>query len=157
MRLSSPAFDDGARIPERHTADGEDVSPELAWTEPPAGTVEFALVVDDPDAPRPEPWVHWLLYGIPADVRSLKEGVPRERRPGAPPGAAQGRNSWESDALGYRGPAPPAGHGRHRYRFTLQALDAELGLEPGARVDELRAAMKGHVLEETTLTGTYER
>lgn len=157
MQLSSSAFDDGNRIPTRHTADGDDVSVPLTWTAPPEETVELALVVDDSDAPRPEPWVHWLLYHIPADCSSLPEGLPRAEHLDTPAGAMQGRNSWSSDNLGYRGPAPPPGDGEHRYRFTLYALDAELGLGASADAATLRRAMEGHVMEDATLTGLYER
>lgn len=157
MRLTSPAFDDGETIPKRHTADGEDLSVPLSWTAPPDSCAELALILDDPDAPRREPWVHWLLYRIPPDVRSLEEGIPREERLEEPVGAAQGRNSWASDDLGYRGPAPPEGHGPHRYRFTLYALDTELDVAPGVEIEDLRTAMEGHVLVQTRLTGLYER
>lgn len=157
MRLTSPAFDDGETIPKRHTADGDDLSVPLSWTAPPDGCAELALIVDDPDAPRPEPWVHWLLYHIPPDVRSLEEGIPREERPGYPAGAVQGKNSWTGDNIGYRGPAPPEGHGPHRYRFTLFALDTEIGVAPGAEIEDLRTAMEDHVVARTRLTGVYER
>lgn len=157
MRLTSSSFDDGERIPTRHTADGADVSPPLAWTDVPEGAAELALVVDDPDAPRAEPWVHWLLYGIPADCRALEAGLPRRERPGEPDGARQGRNSFSSDNLGYRGPAPPSGHGTHHYRFRLHALDEATGVAPGADRKALEAAMDGHVLATAELTGTYER
>lgn len=157
MRLTSSVFDDGNRIPERHTADGADVSPPLAWSDVPDGTAELALVVDDPDAPRAEPWVHWLLYGIPADCRVLDEGLPRRERPGEPAGARQGRNSFSSDNLGFRGPAPPRGHGTHHYHFRLHALDRTLDVPPGADREELEEALEGHVLATAELTGTYER
>ncbi|MGD8495563.1 MAG: YbhB/YbcL family Raf kinase inhibitor-like protein [Gemmatimonadales bacterium] len=157
MRLTSSAFEDGHPIPVRHTADGADVSPPLAWTEVPAETVELALVVDDPDAPRAEPWVHWLLYGIPATWRSLEEGLPRIERPDGPDGIRQGRNSFASDDIGYRGPAPPRGHGTHHYRFRLHALDHPLDMPPGVDRSRLEAALDGHVLATAELTGTYER
>lgn len=156
MRLTSPSLADGDRIPTRHSGDGDDLSPPLSWADPPEGTAEFVLIVDDPDAPRPTPWVHWLLYDIPADVRELEAGIPRSKRLDEPH-AAQGRNSWEEDNIGYRGPAPPRGHGPHRYRFTLYALDEDLDLEPGADRAALENAMEGHVLEEARLTATYER
>ncbi|MFW6088206.1 MAG: YbhB/YbcL family Raf kinase inhibitor-like protein [Gemmatimonadota bacterium] len=157
MRLTSSAFGDGERIPERYTADGEDLSVPLSWTDPPDETAELALIVDDPDAPGPESWVHWVLYNIPSDSRELAEGIPRVERPVAPEGAAQGLNSWPSENLGYRGPAPPRGHGRHRYRFVLYALDEELDLSAGMDRDALVSAMEGHVAAETRLTGVYER
>ena len=157
MRLTSSVFDDDSRIPKRHTVDGTDVSPPLAWSDVPDGTAELALVVDDPDAPRAEPWVHWLLYGIPADCRALDEGLPRRERLDEPAGARQGRNSFSSNNLGYRGPAPPRGHGTHHYHFRLHALDRTLDVPPGADREKLEAALEGHVLATAELTGTYER
>ena len=153
--LHSTAFDQGRPIPKRHTGDGEDLSPPLAWSDPPARTRELALVVDDPDAPTAEPWVHWLLYNIPANVKSLPEGIPTTPTLTQPPGAAQGLNSWPKP--GYRGPAPPPGHGTHHYYFKLYALDAALGLGAGLDKRALLAALKGHVLAETELIGTYQR
>lgn len=153
--LTSTAFENGQRVPKRHTGDGEDLSPPLAWTEPPAGTRELALVVDDPDAPSAEPWVHWVLYRIAAATRQLPEGVPDLRSLPSPAGAVQGKNSW--GGIGWRGPAPPRGHGTHRYVFKLLALDTRLALDPAADKRGLLAAAKGHVLAETQLVGTYSR
>lgn len=157
MRLTSSAFGDGDRIPRRHTADGADLSPPLTWSDVPSGTVELALTVDDPDAPRAEPWVHWVLYGIAGDRRELPEGIAREGAPASPAGAAQGVNSFSDDRLGYRGPAPPKGHGPHHYHFTLHALDTALGLAPGVTKEALLEAMDGHVLATAKLMGVYER
>lgn len=157
MRLDSPAFGDGAGIPRRHTADGSDLSPPLVWSDVPSGTKELALIADDPDAPRAEPWVHWVLYGILSDSRELPEGIAREPRPASLDGVAQGVNSFADDRIGYRGPAPPRGHGPHHYGFTLYALDTILDLAPGATKDELLEAMDGHVLATADLTGVYER
>lgn len=153
--LTSTAFEPGTRIPPRHTGDGEDQSPPLAWSEPPPGTRGFALVVDDPDAPTKEPWVHWLLYRIPAGTTTLREGIPTTRTPTIPSGCIQGLNSWRT--VGYRGPAPPAGHGLHRYHFKLYALDAPLRLDPGLDKPGLLAAIEGHVLASVELVGTYSR
>jgi Raf kinase inhibitor-like YbhB/YbcL family protein len=155
MTLRSDAFADGKAIPRRHSEDGEDLSPPLTWSGPPEGTQELALIVDDPDAPRAEPWVHWVLYKIPADVQSLTEGIPPTPTPDAPPGARQGKNSWGTD--GYRGPAPPKGHGTHHYHFRLYALDAPLAAAQGLDKAGLLHAMQGHVLAEAELVGTYER
>src|SRR5262245_38330987 len=94
MTLRSDAFGDGRAIPRRHTEDGEDLSPPLTWSSPPGGTKELALIVDDPDAPRAEPWVHWVLYKIPPDVRTLAEGLEQAPHPDVPPGARRGKNSW---------------------------------------------------------------
>jgi hypothetical protein len=149
LTLSSPAFRNGARIPKKHACkpEGENVSPPLAWTGAPAATRELALLCDDPDAPRAEPWVHWVLYGIPADRTSLAEG---ETGVGV-----AGKNDWKKTEWG--GPLPPAGSGVHHYHFRLYALDAPLQLAPGATKPELLAALEGHVLATAELVGTYER
>jgi Raf kinase inhibitor-like YbhB/YbcL family protein len=148
LTIESPAFGLNEPIPEKHTGDGEDVSPPLVFENAPEGTVELALVCDDPDAPTPEPWVHWVIYKIPADAGGLPEGA--SGKTGA---ALEGRNSWPADNLGYRGPKPPSG--THRYFFRLYALDAPVDLEAGATKDELLAAIEGHVLAETVLIGVY--
>jgi Raf kinase inhibitor-like YbhB/YbcL family protein len=159
FQLLSDAFDHDTAIPRKYTGEGDDVSPALAWENPPAGTQSFALVCDDPDAPTPKPWVHWVIYGIGANVAQLPKGVPAGKLTfKAPIEAKQGKNSWDSGAtVGYRGPMPPPGHGRHHYHFKLYALDAQLDLEAGATKEQLLAAMKGHVLAEAVLIGTYER
>ena len=155
VTVRSEAFQDGHAVPRRHTDDGEDLSPPLTWSQLPPGTKELALVVDDPDAPRSEPWVHWLIYGIAADANGLPEGVPQKERVGAPAGAVQGKNSWGT--IGYRGPAPPKGHGTHHYHFKLYALDAALALAPGLDKAQLLKAISGHVLGHGELVGTYAR
>jgi hypothetical protein len=152
VRLESSAFRDGAPIPATHSRDGGDVSPPLSWTDPPAGTRSFALVCDDPDAPRGT-WVHWVLWDIPAAARSLAEGAGSSEKPAG--GGVHGSNDFEERRWG--GPAPPRGHGVHHYRFHLYALDAELTLKPGATRAALDDAMKGHVLADATLVGTYRR
>jgi Raf kinase inhibitor-like YbhB/YbcL family protein len=153
--VRSQAFADGERIPLRYTGDGEDVSPPLQWVGLPGGTRELALIVDDPDAPTPEPWIHWLLYKIPPTVQELPEALPRYPTLAQPAGAMQGKNSWNS--IGYRGPAPPRGHGLHHYRFRLYALDAALALKPEMDAKGHQRAMQGHVLDQGMLTGTYQR
>lgn len=157
ISLTSSAFENGAPIPRRHTGDGEDLSPPLAWTGVPEGAQELALVCDDPDAPTPQPWVHWVLFNVPPHVTGLPEGVPRKPRPSEPITATQGVNSWVSDNTGYRGPAPPRGHGTHHYHFVLYALDQRVTLPPSADRPGLMKAMKGHVLATGKLTGTYQR
>jgi Raf kinase inhibitor-like YbhB/YbcL family protein len=158
FQLTSSAFAAGQPIPRKYTGEGDDRSPPLAWANPPAGTREFALVCDDPDAPTPEPWVHWVIYGIPADALSLPEGTASRPQLEEPVAARQGKNSWPKGVtVGYRGPMPPPGHGTHHYHFALYALDARLDLVPSATKTELLRAMKGHVLSETKLIGTYER
>jgi len=158
MQLDSSAFEKGAAIPQKFTEDGSDVSPPLAWDKVPPDTREFALIVDDPDAPTAQPWVHWVIYKIPPDARSLAEHVPAEPRLEEPRGALQGLNSWPSGrTVGYRGPAPPRGHGTHHYHFHLYALDAPLTLEPKLDKAALLRTIKGHVLAEGELVGTYGR
>jgi Raf kinase inhibitor-like YbhB/YbcL family protein len=153
--LQSTAFQDGAPIPVRHTGDGDDSSPPLAWSEPPAGTREFALIVDDPDAPSAEPWVHWVLYKLPVRLRSLPEGILPTRSVAQIPGALQGKNSWGT--AGWRGPSPPRGHGVHHYHVRLYALGAPLPDQGGLDKRGLLAAMQGHVLGEAEIVGTYQR
>lgn len=153
--LTSSAFAEGEPIPRRHTEDGEDLSPELAWSGLPEGTVELALIVDDPDAPTVEPWVHWILYKIPPAAGGLPEGLPQSPRLDDHAGMLQGKNSWGT--VGYRGPAPPKGHGTHHYHFKLYALDAPLDVGPEPDKKSLMMAMSGHVLSHRELVGTYER
>lgn len=155
MTVRSTAFEPDQAIPRKHTGEGPDVSPPLAWESVPSGTIEFALIVDDPDAPRPEPWVHWLIYKIPADTTALPEGVPASETLDSPAGALQGRNSWGK--VGYGGPMPPPGHGLHHYHFKLYALDAALDVQPGLDKAALLKQIKGHILAETELVGTYQR
>jgi len=147
LNVTSPVFGAGQRIPRKYTGEGENVSPALSWSGAPEGTRQFALICDDPDAPRPEPWVHWVLYGIPPEVTDLAEG--------SSGGAMEGKNS--SGRTGYHGPMPPPGHGTHHYHFKVYALDRPVHLPPGATKKELLEAMKGHVLAEGETVGTYER
>jgi Raf kinase inhibitor-like YbhB/YbcL family protein len=155
MTIRSDAFDDGRAIPRRYGEDGEDVSPPLTWSGQPEGTRELSLIMDDPDAPTPEPWVHWVLYKVPADVQALPEGLPQTPTLNTPPGALQGKNSW--GGTGYRGPAPPRGHGVHHYHFRLYALDTPLQAARGLDKGGLIQAMQGHILAQAELIGTYER
>ena len=158
IELTSTTFSEGERVPVRYTGDGEDVSPPLSWSGLPEGTRELALICDDPDAPTPEPWVHWVIYKIPAELDGLPEGVAKTPRLKEPAGALQGKNSWPSgQTIGYRGPAPPPGHGVHRYFFRLYALSVHLVIEPGKDKRSLLEEMSGHVLGEGQLMGTYER
>ena len=149
--LTSSAFNEGETIPKLHTGDGKNTSPALHWTDPPEGTKSFALVCDDPDAPRGT-WVHWVLFNLPADRRDLEARVPVEET--LPSKARQGKNSFGK--IGYGGPAPPPGK-PHRYFFKLCALDTLLDLPAGATKEQLLAAMKGHVLAEGQLMGRYAR
>ena len=157
MKITSRAFGPGQPIPVKYTGDGDDKSPPLALANVPSGAKTLALIVDDPDAPTPQPWVHWVIFNIPAGAAGLPEAEPRKGKLIEPAGATQGVNSWPSDNLGYRGPAPPRGHGVHHYHFKLYALDTSLNLDPGITKNDLLAAMKNHILAEAELIGTYER
>lgn len=156
MTLRSPAFEHHATIPTKYTEDGPDHSPPLRWEGVPEGTAELALIVDDPDAPTREPWVHWVLYKIPPGTTELPESVPtRKLHLDTPRGALQGPNSWE--IIGYRGPAPPRGHGTHHYHFKLYALDTPLEIPAGADKTTILQAIADRVLAKAELVGTYGR
>ena len=144
--LSSSAFQNDAAIPVEFTCDGANRSPPLTWGEPPAGTNSFALVIDDPDAPGGT-FRHWAAYDIPATVRSLAIGQPI---------GTQGKN--DKGTLGYTGPCPPKGNPPHHYHFRLFALSAEnLGLKPGAKVQEVEDAAEKQAIGRAELVGTYQR
>jgi Raf kinase inhibitor-like YbhB/YbcL family protein len=146
--ISSPAFPPGGAIPRRHTCEGDDVSPRLRWTNPPAGTQAFALIVDDRTA---RGFVHWVLADIPADATELPEGSAAGES-GAPP---EGRNDF--GRRGWGGPCPPPGSGDHEYVFTLLALSAPLGLSGGPSAAEVRAAASGRTLASAVVEGTFGR
>lgn len=150
FNLTSSAFAPGDSIPKQYSCDGDDTSPPLTWGDPPANTQAFALIMDDPDAPVGT-WVHWVLYDLPPQTRSLDAGVPPTAE--LPDGARHGKNSWKR--FGYGGPCPPGG--THRYFFKLYALDAPLGLPAGATKKEVTQAMQGHILAQAELMGTYRR
>ena len=146
LKLGSLAFADHAPIPERYTADGEGVSPPLEWTAPPPGTKALALIVEDPDAPGAEPFIHWLGWGMEPRAGKLFEGE-------EPP--VMGQNSYlKSEWLA---PDPPTGHGKHDYVFQLFALDAPLELAAGSGRGAFLDEADGRVVGAAVLTGTYER
>jgi len=149
--LTSKAFDNGGNIPKKFTCDGPDVSPALAWNDPPVGTRSLALISDDPDAPMGT-WVHWVAFDIPAGTRELPEGVAKTAD--LPGGGRQGRTDF--GRVGYGGPCPPPGK-PHRYYFKLYALDAQLSLKPGSTKADVEKAMKGHILAQAELMGRYGR
>jgi len=151
LQVTSTAFSPGEMIPKKFTCDGPDVSPELAWNDPPVGTESFALIADDPDAPVGR-WVHWVLYSLPASTRKLAEGVATQEQ--LPSGARQGRNDFGK--LGYGGPCPPPGK-PHRYFFKLYALDAKPNLKADATKGDVERALKGHILGQAELMGRYGR
>jgi Raf kinase inhibitor-like YbhB/YbcL family protein len=147
LRITSTAFEPGAPIPRQYTGEGRDVSPPLAWEGVPGNAKALALICDDPDAPVAEPWVHWVLYNVPATLSALGEGENG--------GGVEGVNDFRRP--GYGGPMPPPGHGTHHYHFKLFALDGPVDLKPGASKKDLLAAMKGHILAQGELIGTYDR
>jgi Raf kinase inhibitor-like YbhB/YbcL family protein len=156
LTVSSPAFKDGQPIPEDYTAYGNGRSIPLSWSKLPLGTRSIAIVMDDPDARTPRPFVHWLIYNIPPDVKSLDAGLPTAPQLDLPRGAAlQGSNGRKS--IGYFGPRPPQGDPPHHYQIKVYALDQALKLEPGADEDKLLEAMKGHVLGQGRLVGTVQK
>jgi Raf kinase inhibitor-like YbhB/YbcL family protein len=150
IRLTSAVFEQGGRIPYVHTCEGDDVSPPLEWSGAPVETRSYALVCEDPDAPRGT-WIHWVLYNISGDAVELTRAVPT--LPELPSGARHGRNT--AGDMAYAGPCPPPGN-PHRYFFRLYALDISLNLPPGATKLELEQAMDQHILAQGTLMGTYQ-
>ena len=155
IAITSPAFADNRDIPARYAAVGENVPPALSWSALPENTQSLALICEDPDAPTPEPFLHWLLFNVAATTPGIPEGVARTEMPPQLPGASQGVNSFGN--VGYDGPAPPRGHGIHRYQFQLFALDETLHLPSGVTAQAVRQAMTGHVLGKGVLVGLFSR
>lgn len=151
MELTSPAFANGGRMPDRYTCTGEDMSPPLIWSDPPKGTRSFALFCDDPDAPGGI-FHHWAVYDIPVDIKALPEGFSASGTAGP---LQQGVNDF--GATRYGGACPPKGHGTHHYHFKLMALDVDHLDIRGRRCGEIEAAARRHAVAETTLIGTYSR
>lgn len=151
MQLTSPAFKEGQVIPKRYTCEGEDVSPQLSWQGVPAGTKSLALIADDPDAPMGT-WVHWVIFDISPGTTGLREGV--SKTPAVEGVGVQGVNDFRK--VGYGGPCPPKGSS-HRYFFKLYALDQQLGLPARASKSDVEKAMKGHILAQGQLMGTFSR
>jgi Raf kinase inhibitor-like YbhB/YbcL family protein len=151
LAVSSPAFQEGGKIPTKYTCEGQDVSPAFTWGEPPVETRSFVLIVDDPDAPGGV-FTHWVLFNLPVGSRELPEAVAAQAQ--LPNGSVQGKNDF--GRIGYGGPCPPPGR-PHRYQFTLYALDQPLDLKAGASKKQVIGAMQGHILAQGQLTGTYQR
>src|SRR5712671_7195576 len=154
MTLNSPAFKQNGHIPAKYTCEGEDISPPLAWEGVPNGAKSLVLIIDDPDAPDPKApkmvWVHWVVYNMPPDTKSLPENAGKAR---LPQGTLLGLNDFKK--TGYGGPCPPIG--RHRYFHKLYALDIELPDLKQPSKDQLLKAMQGHVLAQAELMGTYQK
>ena len=149
--ISSTSFPNGGDIPKKFTCDGADVSPELSWTGPPAGTQSFALIADDPDTPSGT-WTHWVLFDLAPDANNLAESVSKiDELPG---GERQGRNDFRK--IGYNGPCPPPGK-PHRYFYKLYALNAKFDLKPGSSKQEVEQAMEGRILGKAQWMGKYQR
>lgn len=151
FELKSDVFVQNSPIPQKYTGEGENISPPLSWSNYPASTKSFALICDDPDAPMGT-WVHWVIYNIPLLASELKEGIPSREE--LDDNSKQGITDFRK--IGYGGPYPPPGL-PHRYFFKFYALDTVLNLSAGATKEGLLSAMKGHVLAETQLIGTYQR
>jgi len=151
LKLKSPDFSSGEIIPRQFTCDGADISPALAWNDPPGGTQSFALIADDPDAPVGT-WVHWVLFDLPANARALSQNVPKQEQ--LADGSRQGRNDFRK--IGYGGPCPPPGK-PHRYFFKLYALDTKLDLKPGGTKKDVERAMQGHILAQAEWMARYAR
>lgn len=150
MTIESSSFKLGQSISQKYTCEGADSSPELRWSNPPAGTKAFALIVDDPDAPAGI-WVHWVLYNIPAGTHELPPGMTKTETTSA---GRQGVNDFKK--IGYGGPCPPPGL-PHRYFFKLYALDTQLPAKARATKKDVEEAVQGHVLGTAQLIGTYQR
>jgi hypothetical protein len=155
LNVRSAAFEEGQPIPKKYSGDGENISPPISWSGSAQRAQSYALVVEDPDAPTPEPFVHWLIYNIPATVRQLPENVGSQEIVPELGQAMQGKNSRMK--IGWVGMGPPKGDTPHRYFFQLFALDTRLDLEPGAGRTALFDAMAGHVIGRGRLMGTYQR
>lgn len=151
MELRSPAYRPGGAIPSRYACDGENLSPSFTWSNAPSRTQSLALVLHDPDAPRPGGFTHWVLYGIHPATRQIEESV--STREAHTDFGVQGKN--DTGSLGYMGPCPPSG--THRYTARIYALDIDLELEPGATRQELERAIEGHILDQAALTGSYAK
>jgi Raf kinase inhibitor-like YbhB/YbcL family protein len=155
--VESPAMQTGQPMPRDYTPDGRNVSPPLAWRDLPPGTRQIAVVCEDHGAGNPPPWVHWIIYNIPATADGLPENLPIY--PDAPmpaeiTGAVQGKNGW-GRAI-YRGPAPPIGQ-LHNYNFFVYALDAELDLPAGLTRQELMERIEGHIIGRGAIVPFYRR
>jgi Raf kinase inhibitor-like YbhB/YbcL family protein len=153
--VTSPAFGNSEPIPGVYAAEQQNISPPLEWADGPEGTRSYAIVLEDPDASRDPPFVHWMLYNLPPDVTNLREGVPGQPRLVLPEGALQGAN--DRGSIGYFGMRPPKGDPAHHYHVQIFALDTMLELPHGTSRAHLLEAMKGHVLAKGEIVGTYKR
>jgi Raf kinase inhibitor-like YbhB/YbcL family protein len=153
VTVTCPVQETDGRLPDRYTAYHDNISPPLEWTGVP-DVKAWAIVVEDPDAPREEPFVHWMLWNLNGELRALPEGLGNDKRLITPQGAIQGRN--DMGGYGWFGPRPPAGHGVHRYYFQVFALDDLIEMGPDTPLKELLNALKGHTLAKGEMAATYE-
>lgn len=153
LTVTSPAFTNSAAIPLKYADYGEKVSPEVSWSGASPNTKSLAVLVEDPDAREPKPFVHWVIYNLPPSMTGLPESIPGTPRLPEFGGALQGRN--DRGTIGYFGPRPPKGDPPHRYRFQVFAADVMLSLDPGATATAVIAALKGHVVGRGELIGTF--
>jgi Raf kinase inhibitor-like YbhB/YbcL family protein len=157
ITVASPTLKADETMPRDYTPDGRNLSPPLTWSNVPTGAKEIAVVCEDPDAGNPPPFVHWVIYKIPATAKGLPEGIPIDPAAPMPPeiaGAIQGVSGFRRPI--YRGPAPPPGK-PHHYHFVVYALDADLGLKPGLTRAGLLTAIDGHVIGRGEIVSIYER
>lgn len=145
IEVVSPVFRDGCPIPYQYTCRGQNVNPPLNFLRKPPGTQSFTLIMHDPDAPSGD-YLHWLVWDIPPGTETISVNS-------VPVGAIQGKNSAGSNS--YTGPCPPKGSGTHHYIFDIYALDTTLDLPPAARLQDVLQAQSGHILDRTSLTGTF--
>lgn len=158
ITVTSPTFKHGQPLPIDYTADGKNISPPLTWSNLPAATKEIAVIHEDPTAPTPQPFVHWVIYKIPATAKGLPENISADPAAAMPPdltGAVQGVSGFRRP--GYRGPAPPKPGRVHEYHFIVYALDAPLDVQAGLTKSQLLEAMQGHIIGQGEIVGTYER
>lgn len=151
FKMQSSAFENGGKIPSKYSYGSYNMSPSLTWENQPLETKSFALIMDDPDAPS-KVWVHWVIFNIPANSTGLPENMPKKSV--LPDGTIQGISDFGNN--GYDGPYPPPGK-PHRYYFKLYALDTKLPLDSSAKKEDVEKAMKGHILAEINIMGTYKR
>lgn len=154
LKVASPAFKPGQAIPGKYSQLGKNISPPLKWSGVPKEAKSLVLVLEDPDAPLSSPFVHWVVYAIPADAVQLPEAVPAKEQLEKPAGALQGRSSARK--IGYFGPRPPKGDPPHHYHFQLFALDTAVDLRPGSPLGDVVQVMKGHVIAKGETVGTFQ-
>jgi Raf kinase inhibitor-like YbhB/YbcL family protein len=155
LAVTSPAFQDSGDIPGRYAGVGENLSPALSWSTLPEGSASIAILCEDPDAPGGRPFSHWVLFNVPSSLPGIPEGIAPGPDPEGLRGASQGVNDF--GRVGYDGPAPPRGHGPHRYRFEVYALDERLDLPSGVDASAVHQRMKAHVVGKGVLVGRYSR